>query len=128
MKTLFLITLASIFSFTADIPKAELPIFTKKVTPQYPEKAVKLSIQGYVIVEAILKSDGTVGNVKVIQSLGKDKLGFNTAAVDAVKQWEFIPGKKDGVPVDVKMTLKIDFLFGKDKPKLKNIFKRIFKK
>ena len=36
----------------------EPPVFTKRVSPNYPEKAVKIRLQGYVILEAILRKDG----------------------------------------------------------------------
>lgn len=88
----------------------EPPIFTRKVTPSYPERAVKIRLQGYVILEAILRKDGSVDDVKVLRGLGKGKFGFEEEAAKALQQWEFLPGKVNGKPADVRMTLKIDFV------------------
>lgn len=88
----------------------EPPVFTKKVQPQYPERAIKIRLQGYVILEAILRKDGTVDEIKVLRGLGKGKFGFEDAASAALKRWEFLPGQVNGKPADVRMTLKIDFV------------------
>jgi len=87
----------------------ESPVFTKKVSPAYPERAIKIRLQGYVILEAILRKDGTVDEIKVLRGLGKGKFGFEEAAENALKKWEFLPGKVNGKPADVRMTLKVDF-------------------
>jgi TonB family protein len=88
----------------------EPPVFTKKVTPKYPERAVKIRLQGYVILEAILRKDGSVDDIKVLRGLGKGKFGFEEEAAAALRQWSFLPGKVNGRPADVRMTLKIDFV------------------
>ncbi len=49
-------------------------------------------------------------DVHVLRGLGKGKFGFEESAITALKKWEFQPGKVDGVPSDVRMTLKIDFV------------------
>lgn len=88
----------------------EPPIFTKKVSPRYPDRAVKIRLQGYVILEAILRKSGEVDDIKVLRGLGKGKFGFEDEATQALQQWEFLPGKVNGKPADVRMTLKIDFV------------------
>lgn len=88
----------------------EQPVFTNKVKPKYPERAAKIKLQGYVILEAVLRKDGTVDDIKVLRGLGKGKFGFEEEAIKALKDWEFLPGKVSGKPADVRMTLKIDFM------------------
>lgn len=88
----------------------EPPVFTKKVQPKYPERAIKIRLQGYVILEAILRKDGSVDDIKVLRGLGKGKFGFEEEAAAALRSWEFLPGKVNGNPADVRMTLKIDFV------------------
>jgi TonB family protein len=88
----------------------EPPVFTKKVQPNYPERAIKIRLQGYVILEAILRKDGNVDDIKVLRGLGKGKFGFEEEAANALKKWEFLPGKVNGRNADVRMTLKIDFV------------------
>ncbi len=88
----------------------EPPVFTKRVSPKYPERAVKIKLQGYVILEAILRKNGAVDDVKVLRGLGKGKFGFEDEAIKALKKWQFLPGKVNNNPADVRMTLKIDFV------------------
>lgn len=88
----------------------EPPVFTKKVQPKYPERAIKIRLQGYVILEAILRKDSSVDDIKVLRGLGKGKFGFEEEAAAALRKWEFLPGKVNGKPADVRMTLKIDFV------------------
>jgi TonB family protein len=88
----------------------EPPVFTRRVSPKYPERAVKIKLQGYVILEAILRKDGSVDDIKVLRGLGKGKFGFEEEAMNALQKWEFLPGKVNGNPADVRMTLKIDFV------------------
>ncbi len=88
----------------------EPPVFTKRVSPEYPKRAIKIKLQGFVILEAILRKTGEVDDVHVLRGLGKGKFGFEESAITALKKWEFQPGKVDGVPSDVRMTLKIDFV------------------
>ncbi|CAM2007944.1 TonB family protein [Acanthopleuribacter pedis] len=85
------------------------PVITKRVPPQYPKPALRVGLQGYVIVEAIMRADGTLTNVRVLRGLGKGRFGFEDAARKALEQWEFLPGELNGGKVDVRMTLKIDF-------------------
>lgn len=96
----------------------EPPIFGNRVAPQYPKQAEAIGLQGYVILEAVLTKKGTVEQIVVLRGLGKGKFGFEQAASDALKQWEFKPGKVAGVPSDVRMTVKIDFVLGKSHKKM----------
>ena len=88
----------------------EPPVFTRKVSPKYPDRAVKIKLQGYVILEAILRKDGSVDDIKVLRGLGRGKFGFEEEAISVLKRWEFLPGKVNNNPADVRMTLKIDFV------------------
>ncbi len=61
---------------------------------------------GTVLVDCVVRSDGSVGNVTVTQSAEKR---LDDAAVQAMKQWEFKPGTKDGKPVDVQISVEMKF-------------------
>jgi len=90
----------------------EPPTFLEKPAPVYPERAKEIQLQGYVILEAIFRKDGSVTDIKILRGLGKGKYGFEEASANALRQWKFKPGRVDGVPADVKMTVKIDFVHG----------------
>jgi TonB family protein len=69
-------------------------------------------IQGIVEIEAVIESDGTVGEVKVVRSLDAE-FGLDEEAVKAVKKWLFKPGKKDGVAVPVLVNIEMTFTLRK---------------
>jgi protein TonB len=87
----------------------EPPVFTAKVVPQYPRLGMQVKVEGYVILEAILRKDGHIDDIKVLRPLAKGKLGFEEEAIKALKKWKFLPGKVNERPADVRMTLKVDF-------------------
>ena len=85
-----------------------LPVVVKDVKPDHTPQAQEAGIQGDVILDVIVRSDGQVGDVKVIVSLDS-KLGLDEQAVNAMKQWLFKPGLRDGKPVAVRIQVKMTF-------------------
>jgi periplasmic protein TonB len=53
-----------------------------------------------------VNASGQVTNIKVIRSLG---LGLDEKAIEAVGQWKFKPGMKDGQPVTVQAQVELNF-------------------
>ena len=53
-----------------------------------------------------VNASGTASNIKVVRSLG---LGLDEKAIEAVKQWKFKPGYKDGKPVTVAAPIEVNF-------------------
>ena len=74
--------------------------------PQYPALAAASHLTGVVILEAVIATDGSVRDVKVLRGLG---MGLTEAAVDAVKQWRYKPAVLDGVPVQFALTVTVSF-------------------
>jgi protein TonB len=89
-------------------PGVTLPHVVKEVKPEYTEGAKKARIQGTVVVEAVVKTDGTVGDVKVTRLLDTE-YGLDEQAVKAARQWLFEPGKKDGQAVPVSVAIELTF-------------------
>jgi protein TonB len=83
-------------------------IASSKKLPVYPELARRAKVQGQVILQAVVHKDGTVGEITVLKNPGA-KLGFDEAAISAVKQWRYKPGLQNGKPVDVYFTIIVDF-------------------
>jgi TonB family protein len=79
-----------------------------RVQPRYPEIARKAKVAGRVILQAIVRQDGSVGEIQVLSSPGK-RFGFDEAAIEAVRQWRYKPGLQNGKPVDVYFTVVVDF-------------------
>jgi periplasmic protein TonB len=85
-----------------------LPEVVRTVYAQYTSEAMKKRIKGKVALEAVVLSDGKVGDVKVVKSV--DKIyGLDDNAVKAMKQWEFKPGTKDGKAVAVRIQVDMAF-------------------
>ena len=91
-----------------DDPGVVLPVAQFKPRPQYTQAAIDAKVQGVVELSAVVRADGTVGEVSVTQSLDT-AYGLDDAAVAAVQQWTFAPGTKDGRAVDVEIHLTIRF-------------------
>ena len=83
-----------------------IPVYQEK--PQYTPAAMQAGVQGGVLLEAVVLTDGTVGDVKVVESLDPT-YGLDQQAVDAVKQWTFKPGTLDGEPVRVAVQVEMRF-------------------
>ena len=82
------------------------PTILLKVDPQYSEEARKARFQGTVILQAIVRKDGTVDIMGVVRSVG---FGLDENAIMALKQWKFRPGMSNGTPVDVALNIEVNF-------------------
>jgi TonB family protein len=74
--------------------------------PQYPASASERGMEGIVIAEAVIDEQGSVGDVRVTRSVD-DQL--DTAVVDAVRQWQFVPTMLNGVPTPSLITVTVEF-------------------
>jgi len=82
------------------------PSVLSKVEPEYSEEARKAKWQGTVVLSVVVDELGRPRNVRVFRSLG---LGLDQKAIEAVSQWRFKPGLKDGKPVPVMATIEVNF-------------------
>ena len=80
----------------------------RDVKPAYPPVALQSGVEGMVILEAVVGTDGSVKSAGVLR--GHPLL--DQAAVDAVLQWRYTPTLLNGVPVDVVMTVTVNFTLG----------------
>ena len=85
---------------------------TKEVKVSYTPDALRAKVQGGVALEAVVRADGTVGEVRVVRSLDK-RYRLDDEAVKALKQWQFTPGQKDGAAVPVVVEVEMTFTLGK---------------
>jgi TonB family protein len=85
-----------------------LPSVVSETKPVYTQAAKEAKIQGDVLMNVVVKTDGTVGEVAVTKSLDA-KYGLDQAAVDAARLWKFKPGTKGGKAVPVEVQLQMRF-------------------
>ena len=83
------------------------PTLRSQVRPYYTSEAMQRKIQGTVVLEMIVGSDGVPYDVRVVRSLDAD--GLDVEAIRAAKEWRFNPGRLGDTPVDVLVVLMIDF-------------------
>jgi TonB family protein len=86
------------------------PIPGSKVIPRFPQAAIGKKVLGRVVLTAVIGTDGTVGDIKVVRPAGAD-CGFEQAAIEAVRQWRYTPATRDGEPVPVYFTVVVDFTY-----------------
>jgi TonB family protein len=77
----------------------------RDVRPVYPPDAAAARAGGIVIMEAKIATDGTVRDPRILRSAPM----FDQAALDAVRQWIFTPTLLNGSPVEVIMTVTVNF-------------------
>ncbi len=75
--------------------------------PYYPNIAKRRGIQGKVLLSVVVKADGTPLSVDISRSSGFSTLDI--AALDAVKQWRFVPAKKSGQAVQASVIVPVEF-------------------
>jgi len=81
------------------------PVKVRDVKPVYPAEAQVNRIQGVVILEAIIDTDGTIAAARVLRSIPE----LDEAALDAVRQWKFMPTLLNGSPIGLVMTTTVNF-------------------
>ena len=75
-------------------------------TCEIPDLARRLRAQGEVTLSLVVKADGSVRDVQIVQSAG---YGMDERAVECIRKWRFKPGAKDGSPVDVAFRFAYNF-------------------
>ncbi|MCF9019968.1 TonB family protein, partial [Pseudomonas syringae] len=75
--------------------------------PEYPGLALRRSWEGRVVLRIKVLPNGRAGTVEVTKSSGKPVL--DEAAVEAVRNWKFIPAKRGDTPIEGFATQTIDF-------------------
>jgi len=78
----------------------------QKSDPGYPSELRRANVQGTVTLYAVIHSDGTVGDIRVLAS-PDDRL--DALATSALARWKFHPATKDGRPVALEAVVMIPF-------------------
>jgi TonB family protein len=77
-----------------------------KVDPAYPQDMIQDRIEGVVVLYAIIRSDGTVDGVRVLEGFDER---LNENARKALQQWRFRPGTRNGQPIDIEAVVRVPF-------------------
>lgn len=78
-----------------------------KTLPAYTEEARKARAEGIVLIQAVIRKDGTVDSFRVLRGLG---YGLDESAINTIAtKWRFKPGTYNGTPVDVQANIEVSF-------------------
>jgi TonB family protein len=82
------------------------PRLLREVKAGYTEEARRANIEGEVVLEIVVRRDGSVSDVKLLNGLSR---GLNERATAAVRQWRFAPATRLGQAVDVIVEVAVEF-------------------
>jgi TonB family protein len=83
------------------------PVILYQRMPFYTEAAREAKAEGVVLLSAIVRKDGSIDQIKVVQGLGH---GLDESAINTIKaDWKFQPGTRNGQPVDVQILIETSF-------------------
>ncbi len=88
------------------------PRLIKDVKPQYTPGAMRRKVNGTVLLRCVVDRDGVPTRLQIIDALDDE---LDQVSVNALKQWRFEPGRKDGEAVLVQIDVAIGFSTPKDK-------------
>ena len=99
------------FGFWADEiyqpgPGVSAPRVIHKVYPRYTPEARRALVQGTAVLEVVVDEQGLAARITTVSPIG---FGLDDRAKEAVGQWLFKPGRKNGRPVKTVTMVAVDF-------------------
>jgi TonB family protein len=82
------------------------PVLLHKLEPSYSFEARAAKVQGTVVLSVVIGTDGTAADVQLRKGVG---YGLDEQALDAITQWTFKPGTRDGMAVPVQAMIEVNF-------------------
>jgi TonB family protein len=80
-----------------------------EIKPVYPKELQREGVQGMVVLEAVILTDGSLGNLRLANNLTQVDQRLVDAAMEAIRFWRYEPTLLNGVPVEVVTTITLDF-------------------
>lgn len=86
------------------------PVLIERTLPDYPDEARRLRAEGKVVLEAVIRKDGSVDGVQVLRvpEVPGGAYLVETAA-SAVREWRYLPARVGGEPVNAYFTVVMEF-------------------
>jgi TonB family protein len=91
-------------------PEVSQPALTHATPAKYTDEMSRNKNGGMSIWSVTVRADGTTADAHLVQPLGTS---FDAAAIEAIKQASFEPGKLNGKPVAVRVGVAVPFQYGK---------------
>ncbi len=83
------------------------PNYKENTPPTYPLLARRRNYEGTVLLDVLVRRDGTVGSIKLARSSGHQTL--DQSAIRGVRKWTFHPGKRGDEELEMWVTIPIRF-------------------
>lgn len=100
---------ASIVGPVLDLAEVDqVPKARDQPPPYYPYELRQVGLRGEVVIGFVVDTEG---NTREVQVLKANDPRFGAAAAESVSQWKFVPGRKAGQLVNVRMSVPIVFSF-----------------
>jgi TonB family protein len=87
------------------------PVKLTTVAPIYPEEAKREKISGTVYLDIVIATNGSVSEASVLRGVHPS---LNDAAIQAVGKWKYKPTTVDDEPVEVALTVSVQFVLPKE--------------
>ena len=98
------------------------PRLIRDVKPQYSAGALRRGVNGAVLLRCVVDRDGVPTRIEIIQALDEE---LDRTSLEALKQWRFEPGRKDGEAVLVQIDVAMAFTTGMKKSLWRRVLARI---
>jgi TonB family protein len=85
--------------------RVEEPQLVSKVLPNYPLAAKQIGLEGKVVIDAVIDTNGNVTKMKVVSGPGL----LQGVALDSVRKWKYKPSYLDNKFVPVEMLITVGF-------------------
>ena len=82
------------------------PVATQEVDPGYPLELMRQNVQGTVILSAVIRSNGSVGDVRILRGVDDHLDAYASAALS---RWRFRPATRNGDPGALQTVVMIPF-------------------
>jgi TonB family protein len=74
--------------------------------PSYTAAAREAKVQGQVVLDVTVSSEGTMQDARVIRGF---PFGMTRSAIQAVQGWKFKPAMREGMPVNTAVVIEVSF-------------------
>jgi TonB family protein len=106
--------LGNALATTPALPQLGVPIsqgiaggvLVHKVRPVYPPEAMGMHVEGNVVIDAMVTTQGEVEELKLVS--GDPRLA--RAAMDAVRKWRYTPYSLNGIPIPKQTRITVSFI------------------
>jgi protein TonB len=89
-----------------EVHEVKAPVLLHRVAPPYPQQLVSTRKKAIVVVRCIIDRNGRVRDPQILRP---DLPPFNAAVIDAVQQWRYTPGSRNGIAVETYLSVTVSF-------------------